>query len=320
MERACYDRLVRIRSWMGFVALAALCGPWGMVGCSWLYSADALTSARPDDSGSGPNDANDASDASDATSGEAGPSEASIEDGPACAPTSVVDAAFSQSLSPFTGLSFQASSYPMVESILGSNAAVLLPVRPQNVLDAAPAEIQYAHSGLWLPHAVALASFDVTLEVLVRCTGPQSCGDGLIVAWLDATDNTILVNGNYGYLAGLPASTNGVAVDLDDFANAETTDPPAPTIQVIKLDAGQVLGKYHWTVDYRPAAFPGDWHKLEVHVRGDDVAIRYDDADLFSAKGLAIKAGYFGLTAGTGGYTDAVALRDFRGVFYPCAL
>jgi hypothetical protein len=69
---------------MGVVAFA-LCGPWGMVGCSWLYSADALTSAQRDDSGSGPDDAHRANDASDATSGEAGPSDASVEDGPTCA-------------------------------------------------------------------------------------------------------------------------------------------------------------------------------------------------------------------------------------------
>lgn len=302
------------------VARLASCAPLVLAGCSLVTDlsgfSEPVTDAGTPPDAAAPSDARPPSD--DAGDDAAG-------DAPSCVPSVVADTKIESGLEDWLPFAYRANGYPKVEAFGGGPAAVLFPtvVVPAGAgTDGGPPDPQIygAHSGIWRPGAVPLAAFDLDVEVFVACTTTSSCADGLVVAWIDSTTLADLTNTNDGHVAGLPASRAGAAVILDDYGNdaTETTDPPPPTIQIVQLDATKSLGQYPWQAATAGLSFLGAWHRLGVRLRGGDVSATIDGAAVLSGKVRAIERGLFGLTAGTGGETDAVALRDLHAKFYAC--
>jgi hypothetical protein len=277
--------------------------------CSLLVDLDGYSDVRP---------ARDAS--ADGTAIDAATLDASSADGAACVPTVITEDTFAAGLGTWVPHALRAQGYPKAETFQGGPAAVLLPVVVPIDPDAGNNELVSAHSGLWLPGVVPLVAFDLAVEVFVRCTGGGSCADGLVIAWLDTTDHARLANENSGHTAGLPAQTRGAAVVLDNYDNdsSETNDPPAPSVQLIALDPARLVGTYPWTVASTGVSFMGAWRTVAVRSRAGDVTVRYEGAEVLGAKVPAFDRGLFGFSAGTGGETDAVALRNVKASFYPC--
>ena len=145
--------------------------------------------------------------------------------------------------------------------------------------------------------------------------------DGFAFAWLGTTSASVLPNGNTGGAQGLPSGVDGVAVLLDDYQNMPPeipNDPTAPSLQVVQLDPSKVPGKYPWVVTSKTTPFLGGWHRLSITARGTMVTVRYDGAVALSTTVKALGSGLVGLTSGTGGESDAVAVRNFKGSFYDC--
>lgn len=63
---------------------------------------------------------------------------------------------------------------------------------------------------------------------------------------------------------------------------------------------------------------PAAWHSLTVSLRGDTVGVGYDGVFWIIGLVRPITRGVVGLTAGTGGQTNAVAVRNVKGAFYDC--
>lgn len=260
------------------------------------------------------------------------PLPAVVEAGPRCKPQAVIDAPLTSTLDTWSTRAHNQTGYPKVEPFFAMPAAVLLPfVDTTPVLidagnpDAAPTyysrpERTGAIGGIWQITPVALYAFDVDLEIYVKCTKAGSCADGVAFAWLDTTSPAVLTNSNAGHMYGVPKSVAGGAVLLDDYTNdsTDTSDPPAPSLQIVKIDATKDLGHYPWVVAWQAAAFLGGWHELRVSVRGDAVSARLDANEPISAKVPALVRGLVGISAGTGGLTDAVAVRNVKGSFYDC--
>ena len=154
----------------------------------------------------------------------------------------------------------------------------------------------------------------------MRCTNAGSCADGVAFAWLGTTSASALPNTNTGGAQGLPSGVEGAAVLLDDYQNEppETPDPVAPSLQVVQLDPTKVPGSYPWIVTSKATPFLGAWHKLGIALRGTMVTVRFDGAVVLSAAVKPLVSGLVGITGGTGGETDAVAVRSFKGSFYDC--
>lgn len=297
----------------------------GVTACSLFTDLGELTSGGEPATASeaGPSDSSAAADAAAAT--DAAPTDATT---PCDAASNVTfQAALTSTLGPFVRRTSGVADYPKVASFFGSPATVLYPFVDPSPIDAGPdaaptylPQFTSAHSGMWLPNAVPLADFDVTLEAQIRCTSQSSCADGLILAWLDTTDLARLDQGADGHAAGLPPATAGAGVVLDNYRNTapEPPDPPPPTIQIIQLDATKTIGRYPWTIASRSASFLGGWHEIAVSVRKGAVSVRFDGADWVSGLTAPVERGLFGITAGTGGETDAVAVRRFDAVFGSC--
>jgi hypothetical protein len=244
----------------------------------------------------------------------------------------VIDTPLTSTFGSWSTRAYQQTGYPTIEPFFGMRAAVLFPFVDTTPVpidagnpDAGPTfyyppERENAVAGIWQTTPLALHAFDVELELYVKCTKSGSCADGVAFAWLDMTSPTLLTNPNVGHQHGLPRATAGGAVLLDDWANssADTSDPPAPTLQIVKIDATKDLGHYPWVVAYQPSAFLGGWHKLTVSVRGDAVNARLDANEPINAKVPPIVRGLVGISAGTGGRTDAIAVRNVKGSFYDC--
>jgi hypothetical protein len=245
---------------------------------------------------------------------------------PPCKPTLTVDAKLDATLGDWRAFSQGADGYPRVEAFAGGPAAVLLPkitIPPGAGTDGGPPDPQLvsARSGLWRPAAVPLAAFDLDLEAFVTCTAPGSCADGLVVAWIDATDLGLLDNANTGHMAGMPSARSGAAVVLDDYQNDPApkgvSDPAPPSLQIIQLDATKTLGHYDWHVATTPHAFLDAWRKVHVTLRGDQVTVTSSGTTI-TGKVKPFARGLFGLTSGTGGETNAVGVRNVRAAFYAC--
>ena len=251
---------------------------------------------------------------------------------PPCKASTVIDSPLTSDLGGWAPRAQGQMGYPKVETFFGANAAVLFPFVDTTPIpidagdpDAGPKffdppERVNAISALWQVTPVALRSFDVELEVHVRCTNAGSCADGVAFAWLGTTSASALTNANSGGAQGVPSGVEGAAVLLDDYRNNpdEIPDPAAPSLQVVQLDPTKVSGEYPWIVTSTPAPFLGAWHKLGISLRGTMVTVRFDGAVKLSATVRPLVTGLVGLTAGTGGKTDAVAVRSFRGSFYDC--
>ena len=68
----------------------------------------------------------------------------------------------------------------------------------------------------------------------------------------------------------------------------------------------------------QPSTFLQAWHKLGISVRGDTVKVRYDGGPALTATVPSVARGLIGISGGTGGQTDAVAVRNVKGSFYGC--
>jgi hypothetical protein len=266
--------------------------------------------------------------------------EAAIEAAPpSCLPQLTIDTPLTTTAGTWSARSYKNAGYPKVESFFGSPAAVLLPFVDTTPIpidggavdggdggDAGPAffippERMDAIGGIWLTTPVALRSFDLELEIYVKCTKSGSCADGVGVAWLDTTSVASLTNTNTGNVLGFPTAVTGGAVLADVYHNLadETTDPPVPALEIVKIEASKNLGHYPWAVASIGVDFRGAWHRLAISVRGDAVTVHYDGTRSFIGNVPSVTKGLVGISAGTGGETEAVAVRNVKASFYDCA-
>lgn len=313
-------RQVRFR-WLWLVASGAAITA---AGCSAITSFTGLAGVD-EDGGSQSTDASadrrvstDANSVPD-TSTDVGPT--------ACNASKTIAAALTKDMGSFTPYS-TFMGYPNVEPFFGDTALVLLPFRDTSLVDAGPdadpvpkqSEIKDVNSGIWLTTPLPLTSFDVSFEAQIRCTSAGSCADGLIFAWLDTTNATLLSNKTYGNGAGVPDMVGGGGIDIDNYKNdsTESNDPYAPSLQILALDATKAAGRYQWWTAIEKVSFADAWHKYTIKQRGGAVTLTFDGAMQLTATIPTVKTGLVGLTAGTGGESDAVAVRAFSGTFYDC--
>ncbi len=67
------------------------------------------------------------------------------------------------------------------------------------------------------------------------------------------------------------------------------------------------------------ATFTGAPHRLEIKLRGERVTVSYDGTTTFGGKRPDLLVGGCSASvAGTGGETDAVAIRKLSASFYDC--
>jgi hypothetical protein len=233
-------------------------------------------------------------------------------------------------LSPFSTL----SGYPNEESFFGDDALVLFPFRDTSPKDAGPdadpeagplpgdPEIKDKHSGLFYPTPVPLAAFDVSFDAKIVCTNNSSCADGLIFAWLDLQSSAALNTSAsvYGSSAGLPDSVAGALFNIDDYKNdqMEQDDPYAPSLQIDILDKTKKVATYPWQQAMVHTSVIGDWHSYALSMRAGHVKVMVDGMQALDTTVPPLVSGIVGFTAGTGGASDAVAVRGFRGTFYAC--
>ena len=266
-----------------------------------------------------------------AEAGEAGEAavlvEASVDaplDAPAdaaplpCLPSATIDTPLTTVLGPWTPRTIGNPGYPRTDSFFGAPAAVLFPFVDTSI-DGGPSEHFSAVGGLWHA-ALPLRAFDIELEAHVRCTAADSCADGLGLVWLDTLDIPAATSVNNGHRMGLPSGVDGAGVLLDDLKNGadETDDPAAPSVQIVAIDASRAVGQYAWTVASKGTPFLAGWHSLTVSLRGDTVRVGYDGVFWIIGLVRPITRGVVGLTAATGGQTNAVAVRNLKGAFYDC--
>jgi hypothetical protein len=253
---------------------------------------------------------------------------------PACLPSTTVTTTLTNDLGNWVKHGQNANGYPKVEKLFGQSCAVLFPfvdTTPMPI-DAGPGadagfnvapEREEMSSGLWQPAPVALQSFDVSLEIYVRCTSSDSCADGVGIVWLDTTQSSLLDNSNNnntGNTLGIPSSVSGTAIIADDYKNGpdESSDPNVPALEVVNIDGTKSIGNYPWIVASKDASFLSGWHTLTVSVRGTSLTVLYDGALTLSATVPSIKSGLFGIVSATGGSTDAVGVRNVKASFYDC--
>lgn len=268
----------------------------------------------------------------DAPVADAAVADVTVDGAPACVPSTVIDAPFTTSLDSWVPQTHANKDYPRIESFFGAPAGVLLPFVDTTPIpvdaggsDASPQfytppERTGAASGLWYPTPVALRAFDVDLEIHVKCTSASSCGDGMAFLWLDTTTVPLASSANPGHILGLPTSVNGAGVVADDYENgsSDTTDPPAPSLQVIGIDAAKPPGKYPWVLTSKSTPFLAAWHRLHITVRGDTATVSYDGSPWLTSLVPRFERGMIGVSSGTGGQTDAVAVRNVKASFYAC--
>ncbi|MDB5216893.1 MAG: hypothetical protein JWO86_4820 [Myxococcaceae bacterium] len=260
--------------------------------------------------------------------------EASVDSAPPpCIAQTTIDTPLTSTLDMWSPRSsMQSGGYPKVESFFGMKAAVLLPFVDTTPVpidagdpDAGPTffyppERNDAIGGIWRTTPVALRSFDVAFDFFVKCTKNGSCADGFAFVWLDTTAVANLSNKNSGSEMGIPALVSGGAVFADNHRNdsTESSDPPVPALEIVKLEAAKTVGHYPWVVASKGINFIGAWHKLAISVRGDVVTVAYDGAPAVTGMVPSVVQGLVGLSAGTGGETDAVAVRNVKASFYDC--
>ncbi len=307
---------------------------WLAVGLLVAVAATAACSLTTDLSGyAGPDDSQDpdAGTGSETSQLDATAFDAADAQRPPCNPERTIDTPLATTLGDWSPRAIRNGSYPKVEKFQDSPAAVLYPIvdttpfpvdpmNPDAGTTSAP-ERTNAVSGIWQLSPLALRSFDVELEILVRCTSSDSCADGAAFIWLDTTNAALLNDGGTGHTQGIPAGVSGGAVFLDNFHNGdadETNDPATPALEIVKIDGTKPLGAYPWVVTSLASKFLGSWHKVGISVRGDAVSVRYDGAVALTANVPSVARGLIGISGGTGGETDAVAVRNVKGTFYAC--
>lgn len=311
-----------------FNALVIAIGAVGaLVACSLTTDLDGFSEPVPREAGS------DAATAPDTSVVDANAEAANDSAPPPCVPQMVIDTPLTSTLGSWSPRSFsQSGGYPKVESFFGSPAAVLFPFVDTTPVpidagdpDAGPTffnppERTGAIGGIWQTTPLALRSFDFALEFFVKCTKASSCADGIGIGWFDTLDAGAPNPNNSGHIMGFPAAVAGGAVIADVFRNdtSDTSDPPVPALELVKLDATKMLGHYPWVVASVGVDFRAAWHKLTISVRGSGVTVGYDGTQTFKGTVPMVAKGLVGISAGTGGQTDAVAVRNVKGSFYDC--
>jgi hypothetical protein len=309
------------------IALGAVGAAGAFVACSLTTDLDGFSEPVRREAGSDALTAPDTSvvDAGVEAAGEAAP--------PPGDPPTVIDTPFTSMLDTWSPRSFhQDDGYPKVESFFGSPAAVLIPFVDTTPVpidagnpDAGPTffnppERLDAIGGIWQTTPVSLRSFDLSVDIYVRCTKADSCADGVGIGWFDTTTVPSLSESNKGHIMGFPPSVSGAAVIADVFRNdaTESSDPPVPALEVVKLDATKTIGHYPWVVGSIGVDFRAAWHTLTISVRGSAVTVGYDGTQSFNGTVPMVTKGLVGISGGTGGQTDAVAVRNVKGSFYDC--
>lgn len=259
-------------------------------------------------------------------------SDANIDTAPPCLPSTVIDTTFATALDSWVPRSTSNKDYPRVEAFFGAPAAVLLPFVDTTPIpvdagssDAGPQffvppERTGAVGGVWYPTPVALRAFDLDLEIHVKCTNSGSCADGVGVLWLETTTVPPATSSSIGHAMGLPPGVNGAGVVADNYRNdsSDTSDPNAPSLQVIGIDSAKTPGQYPWVLASKGTPFLAAWHRLHIAVRGDNGTVSYDGAPWITTLVPKLERGIVGISSGTGGQTDAVAVRNVKGSFYDC--
>jgi hypothetical protein len=306
----------------------ALGGVGAVVACSFTTDLDGFSEPFPREAGG-----SDAASGADTATADARTDALVDAAPPPCVAQTVIDTPLTITLGTWSPRSLmQAGGYPKVESFFGSPAAVLLPFVDTTPVpidagnpDAGPTffdppERVDAIGGIWQTTPVALRSFDLQLDIYVKCTKSGSCADGVGIGWFDTTTVPTPTKTNTGHVMGFPPSVAGGAVIADVYRNAsdETTDPPVPALEIVKVDATKTLGHYAWVVGSIGVDFRAAWHTLTISVRGTTVTVGYDGKQSFNATVPMVTKGLVGISAGTGGETDAVAVRNVKGSFYDC--
>jgi hypothetical protein len=299
-----------------------------VAGCSSVTSFSGLSGSTTDGGAdaASPQDASAIDGTIAADSAMPVPTDASDEDAtrPCTQPTSL---GFDGGLGAFTAFS-TVNGYPNEESFFGDDALVLIPFRDTSLKDAGPdadaqpgdPEILDSHSGLFYSTPVPLSAFDVSFDAKVVCTSGSSCADGLIFTWLDLQSTAALTNKSGGSAAGLPDFTGGSLFNIDDYKNdpSEQNDPYAPSLQIDVLDKTKAVGGYAWQQAITKTTVIGDWHSYTLTLRAAEVKVTVDGVLTLDTPVPALMSGIVGFTSGTGGESDAVAIRHFRSTFYDC--
>jgi hypothetical protein len=84
------------------------------------------------------------------------------------------------------------------------------------------------------------------------------------------------------------------------------------------MDKTKSIDTYPWQITIAPSTFPGTWHTYSVSLRGTTVSTTYDGAASITGQVTPIASGIVGFTAGVGGESDAVAIRNVTAQFYDC--
>ncbi len=175
-----------------------------------------------------------------------------------------------------------------------------------------------SRGGLWLLAPMPTRAFDVKVSVYVACAA--NCGDGLIVAWMDTKDRTLLDMAPSGRGFGVPAKANGGAVALDLFVNVESMDHPTPNLSVLQIDGTKNPADYAWAKSYTPKtdSLLAKEHTVELRMRKGTLDAKVDGTSVTSAQTASGFPALFGIAAATGGGTATFLIRNFSGAFYDC--
>jgi hypothetical protein len=307
--------------------VTALGGVGAVVACSFTTDLDGFSEPFAREAGG-----SDAASGADTSSADAG-TDALPDSAPPCVAQAVIDTPLTSTLESWSPRSRnQSDGYPKVESFFGSPAAVLLPFVDTTPVpidagnpDAGPTffnppERADAIGGIWQTTPVALRSFDLSVDIYAKCTTPSSCADGVGIGWFDTTNVPSPTSTNTGHIMGFPPFVAGAAVIADLYRNdaTETTDPLVPALEIVKVDATKNLGHYPWVASSIGVDFRGGWHTLTISVRGTTITVGYDGKQSFNAFVPLMTKGLVGISAGTGGQTDAVAVRNVKASFYDC--
>ncbi len=313
---------------IAFVTALGGTGAVAVVACSFTTDLDGFSEPFPREAGG-----SDTASGADTSSADAGTDARPDSPPPPCVAQTVIDTPLTSTLETWSSRSRnQSDGYPKVASFFGSPAAVLLPFVDTTPVpidagnpDAGPTffdppERVDAIGGIWQTTPVALRSFDLSVDIYVKCTNFSSCADGVGIGWFDTTTVPSPTPTNTGHIMGFPPSVAGAAVIADVYRNdaTQSSDPPVPALEIVAVDSTKMLGNYPWVVGSNGIDFRGAWHTLTISVRGTTVTVGYDGKQSFSAMVPLVTKGLVGISAGTGGQTDAVAVRNVKGSFYDC--
>lgn len=239
---------------------------------------------------------------------------------PSCSATPKVtyEETFAGGFGEFTPLSSSPErGYPRHGAWDSSPAALLLPLEIED--GGTPEMFQSLWAGIWRFKEVPLVAFDIEVEAYIGCPLGDACGDGFAIQWTTMqTTDTIKANALTGGGLGLALHTSGGAIAADLHPNPEHGDTTDRSVQVIELK-GSENDLYPWVAASTPKTTDRAWHKYKITMRNGQVSVDFDSlVDFMSANILPIEKGMIGISTGTGGLINGVAVKNFKGRFYDC--